>query len=112
MEERKIQCPRCGHDAFYVYRKENGAFAGCWHCAETLNIKVGCYDMLKHPEDYKPPETRCPVCGAPCRHIYRKARYFEIVGCEHCMLELNADEDVSVHPGDYGLPNGEEKDDE
>lgn len=112
--EREIQCPRCGKDSFYVYRKENGVFAGCWHCAELLNRKVGYYDMLDCPEDYKPPETRCPVCGAPCRNIYRKARYFEIVGCEHCLLGLDADEDASVHPGDYVLPddNGEENGDE
>lgn len=108
--EREITCPRCGKSTFYVYRfADSGEFVGCEHCAAQLDKGVGCYDMRSAPEDYEPPKVRCPVCGEPCRKIYRKMRYFDIVGCEHCLIELDSDSDSSIHPGDYGLP---EPDDE
>lgn len=108
--ERKIICPRCGKETFYVYRFTDSAdFAGCENCASQLDKAVGYYDMRDYPEDYKPTKIRCPVCGELCRKTYRKARYFEIIGCEHCLIELDADEDASVHPGDYGLPDDEEE---
>lgn len=51
--------------------------------------------------------TTCPVCGELCRKIYRKARYFEIVGCERCLIELDAAQDADTHPDDYA-PGAEE----
>ena len=51
--------------------------------------------------------TTCPVCGELCRKIYRKARYFEIVGCENCVDELDAAQDADTHPDDYA-PGAEE----
>ena len=104
--KREIICPRCGKETFYVYRGErSGVFAGCEHCVEPLDRDYAAYDAKCHPEDYAPPKVRCPVCGEPCRKIYRKMRYFDIVGCEHCLIELDPDSDSSIHPGDYGLPD-------
>lgn len=103
--EREIICPRCGKETFYVYRTESGDFAGCEHCAEILDKAVGYYDKRDCPEDYEPPKVRCPVCGELCRKIYREARCFDIVGCERCLIELDADADADTHPRDYGLPD-------
>lgn len=108
--EHDITCPLCGKEAFYVYRlTDSGEFVGCEHCASQFDKAVGYYDMRACPEDYETPKTRCPVCGELCRKVYRKARYFEIVGCEHCLIELGADEDADTRPGDYGLPDDNEE---
>lgn len=45
--------------------------------------------------DYSdPPENRgavCPVCGAPCYKIYKRGG--EIVGCDDCIDEVDAEEE-------------------
>ena len=37
------------------------------------------------------PEPRCPVCGEVCGTVYRD-RYFEIVGCDECVMAHDAGE--------------------
>lgn len=78
------QCPVCGERCSTIYRADGGwgVAVGCNHC-------------------YAPPKARCPVCGEFCRKIYRKARYFEIAGCERCLIELDAAQDADTHPDDY-----------
>ena len=51
---------------------------------------------MKQLNDYMldPPEIiypRCPICGEECETIYRLEKTAEIIGCENCISEHDAD---------------------
>ena len=86
-------CPVCGKRCGTIYRNDGG-----W------GIPIGCEHC------YTPPNVRtCPKCGELCEIIYRSNRYGDIVGCDKCIDELEAAQDADANPGDYGLPEPDEE---
>ena len=53
-----------------------------------------------------PNTPKCPICGENCRYIYRKSRYGDIIGCEQCICEVEANADADANPQDYGADSG------
>lgn len=46
-------------------------------------------ELTGYPDGREPDYPHCPVCGAECEFIYR-AEDSEIVGCDHCILAIDA----------------------
>lgn len=51
---------------------------------------------MKQLKDYMldPPDViypRCPVCSEECEKVYRSEQTAEIIGCENCISENDAD---------------------
>ena len=50
-----------------------------------------------YPDGKEPIYPRCPICNGLCQTIYRTERG-EIVGCDCCLTEHDAWEDVPYYP--------------
>ena len=58
---------------------------------------------LKPLKDYMldPPDViypRCPVCGDECEKVYRLEKTAEIIGCDNCVLEYDANDIPECYP--------------
>lgn len=54
----------------------------------------GVHDYPNPPDWYEPERElpECPVCGKKAETFYEIKKTYEIVGCEYCINELDADE--------------------
>lgn len=48
--------------------------------------------MVLYTEPEEMPEPVCPECGRVCEYLYK--RDYEILGCEHCIKEVDAFEEL------------------
>ena len=56
-------------------------------------------------EPPEPVEVVCPICGADCRQYYRNLNG-EILGCEECVEEINAEEYLAEQMEEIQIEKG------
>lgn len=50
----------------------------------------GVHDYPEPPPE--PPAATCPVCGAECQYLYRRLCTDDILGCDECVVEEDAND--------------------